>query len=245
MKKALLLALLVTTFSVTANAQLFKIGRIPVGYIYAGPHQGINMSFNNVAAGSGNTRSANYGYQYGLAFRFGVADKLSIQPELLFTTKGYVENTASSTQTNNYRYFGAPVVVKYAFLSFSSHEVYCAAGVYTDVLIGGDINVVTDKSFYPPEKESEYNFTSKISKDELTSSFNRTDFGFNIGLGTNFKLKNKDRFNIDLSYSFGTTDVLNTDSDGFASSESSKNMFVKLSAAYMFDVTKWINFNKE
>jgi len=230
MKKiTLLLLLLSVLFTFAVQAQLFNIGKFGVGYFYLGPKLGGNASFNTIDTGTGTEKKTNYGYQFGGVAKLGFTDKLSIQPELIYTSKGYATNNASMDMTakNNYKYFGLPIVVKYAFMSIKGVQVYGSGGFYTDYMTGGITKVTFGNNDHGEEV-----------KIEDFSTYNRVDFGFSVGGGANIDLKNKDKLNVDLRFAFGTTDIYKNNS-----TSSSKNISIQLSAVYLVDMTKWINFN--
>lgn len=225
--KRIQLLLVTVLFVMVANAQLFNIGSVGIGYFYAGPKLGMNGSFNTVEATMGNEKTANYGYQFGGVAKLGLTDKLSVQPELIFTSKGYKENSTSmdaSSQANT-KYFGLPVIVKYAFVAIKDVQIYGSGGFYTDYMTGIE-------TIYKMDGEVEF-------EEEVTdfSPYNRVDFGFSVGGGSNINLKNNDKLNIDLRLTFGTIDV-----EKQGSSSSSKNISVQLSAIYLLDMTRWISF---
>lgn len=226
MKKITLLTLSIM-FAFSVSAQLFNVGGFGVGYLYVGPKLGGNASFNSADASTGTEKTANYGYQIGGIAKFGITNKLSIQPELLYTSKGFGTNTTSLDMTTktNYKYVGLPIVAKYAFLAISGVQIYGSGGFYTDVLTG-----VTSKIEFGTTDEGE-----TFKYDDLTP-FTRVDFGFSIGGGANIPLSNNDKLNIDLRASFG---AVNTDKQG---GTSSKNTSIQLSAVYLVDLTKWVSF---
>lgn len=224
MKKITLLTLSVI-FAFSVQAQLFEIGSLGIGYLYVGPKLGANASFNSVDAGTGVDKSANFGYQIGGVGKFGITKKLSIQPELVYTSKGFSTSSDFADTKSNYKYIGLPVVAKYAFTSIAGIDVYGSGGFYTDILTG-----VTSKWVYPDGSEFEEPY------NDLTP-FKRVDFGFNFGAGANIPFSNGDQLNVDLRYSFGVTDV-----DNQNLTTTSKNTSVQLSAIYLLDLTKWVNF---
>jgi len=222
MKKFTLLAV-VLLFAFVVKAQLFNIGGFGVGYLFVGPKLGGNVSFNSVEESSGATKTANYGYQFGGVAKFGITKKLAIQPELIYTSKGYAEKWAAGSVDNaNYKYFGIPVIAKYAFAAIADVQIYGSGGFYTDILTG--VEIVNTESDWGEEVTD-------------LSQWNRVDFGFNIGTGANIPFKNRDQLNIDLSVSFGATKTQN-----FFGNSEGRSTSVQLSAVYLLDLTRWVNF---
>lgn len=221
------LLLLAVMFSLAANAQLFNIGGVGIGYFYAGPKLGGNASFNTVEVGSGIDKKANFGGQFGAVAKLGITEKLSIQPELVYTTKGFGIETSFIKGHTNYKYFGLPVIVKYAFIAIKGVDVYGSGGFYTDYLTGG----VTKVEFVDGGSEPDQEITD-------FSTYNRMELGLNAGGGANIDLKNNDKLNIDLRFTYAMTNVQNSD----AANQTKKNVSIQLSAIYLFDMTRWISF---
>ncbi len=229
MKKITLLTIsILITFLV--QAQLFNIGGLGIGYLYVGPKLGGNASFNSSDVGTGVNKTANYGFQAGAVGKFGITKKLAIQPEFVYTSKGYAYNSTTLTNnyktTGNYKYFGFPIIAKYAFAAISGVQIYGSGGFYTDVLTG-------------VESKTKYDDGAEYTEDyhNISEYFTRVDFGFNIGTGANIPLKNRDVLNIDLRVGIGVTNVEKGNTNS-----SSRNTSIQLSAIYLFDLTKWVHF---
>ena len=222
MKRFTLLVLSILLVFAT-QAQLFNIGGFGIGYIYVGPKLGGNASYNSVDLGAGAEKTANYGYQFGGVGKFGITKKLAIQPELVFSSKGYAQNFGSTKASANYKYFGVPVVAKYAFAAIAGIDIYGSGGFYTDVLTG--VEVVYSDS---PE-----------SGEEVTdlSPYSRVDFGLNFGGGANIPFKNKDQLNIDLRVTYGLTET-----EDFWGTTKGRSTSIQLSAVYLLDLTKFVKF---
>jgi hypothetical protein len=224
MKKYSLLAISLL-FAFMANAQLFNIAGVDVGYLYVGPKLGGNASFNSMDANTGTEKKANYGYQFGGVAKFGISEKLSIQPELIFSSKGVKHEGDIYTSSANTKYFGIPIIAKYAFIAISGVDIYGSGGFYTDYLTG---------MVHIEEYEGQPDFEEKVTD---LSTFNRVDFGLNFGGGAIIPLKNKDILNIDLRLTVGLTNFVKDNS-----AYSSRNTSIQLSAVYLVDLTKWVHF---
>lgn len=222
MKKLTLLLFALVAWS-ASNAQLFQVGNVGIGYIYVGPKIGGNASYMSITETTGSAKAANYGFQLGAVGQFGITKKLSIQPELVYTTKGYTEDFSTYKSNANYKYIGIPVVAKYAFMAFKKIDIYGAGGFYTDVLTGVE-QVYSDNPA-----------SGEVAPD--LSPFSRVDFGFNFGGGAYYSLNNGDRINIDLNVGFGAIKTQN-----FWGTSEGRNTSVQLSAIYLFDLTHFISF---
>ena len=221
MKKVTLIALSII-LAISVQAQLFDIGGVKIGYVYVGPKLGGNASFNSVDLGVGAEKSANFGYQIGAVGKFGITKQLAIQPELVYMSKGYTQDFATGKSNTNYKYIGLPIIAKYAFASIAGIGVYGSGGFYTDVLTGLTV-VYTDNEFE--------------EKAHDLSPYSRIDFGLNIGAGANIPFKTGDQLNIDLRVSYGLTKT----EDYWVTTEG-RNTSIQLSAVYLLDLTKWVNF---
>jgi hypothetical protein len=223
MKKITLLTISIL-FAFLVQAQLFNIGGLGIGYLYVGPKAGGNASFNTIDVGNGVDKTASYGYQIGAVGKLGITKKLAVQPEFVYTSKGFGTSSSIGTSNTNYKYFGLPIIAKYAFAAISGVQIYGSGGFYTDVLTGVEsVHKYADGSEYTEEY------------DDL-SPFTRVDFGFNVGGGANIPLKNRDVLNFDFRFGFGVTNVEKN------ISTSTKNISIQLSAIYLVDLTKWVHF---
>ncbi|MBI9066106.1 MAG: PorT family protein [Salinivirgaceae bacterium] len=226
MKKITLLAFALIAF-VGLQAQLFNIGGFGVGYLYVGPKVGGNISTMSTEVTGTIDKKMNLGYQFGAVAKFGITKKLSIQPELIFSEKGVAakDDALNFKAKSNYKYFGLPIIAQYAFKTIAGIQIYGSGGFYTDVLTGQTYVTKSDNGD-----------TFSESHDDL-SIYNRVDFGFNIGGGANIPFKNKDQLNIDLRFAQGVVNI-----DDYNTTSSSKNTSIQLSAIYLMDLTKFVNF---
>ena len=229
--KRLTLVAFITMLFVGAQAQLFNIWGIDVGYVYVGPKAGFNLSTISGDVGTGFEKKMNFGYQLGGVAKIGISNKLSVQPELTFTSRGGKTTDNFMTISANYNYIGLPVVVKYGFSSFLGVDVYGSGGFYTDVMTGGKYVTTFEDGFEEPGYKIE---------GTAWEGYNRVDFGFNFGLGAVIPFKNNDELTVDIRYAQGVVDInkLNT-------TTTSKSTSFQITALYLIDLTKWVNFRGE
>lgn len=226
-KLSFIVLFVVATF--IANAQLFNLGSVGIGYVYVGPKLGMNGGFNSAEGTTGAKKSINLGYQFGGAGKLGITDKLAVQGELLFTSKGWGENDDATDfkSRSNYNYISLPIIAQYAFLSFSDVDVYGSGGFYSNVMTKGETKIE-----YPGMTE-EYHVDYSMTK--------RTEFGLSIGGGANIPLANNDKLNIDLRYTIGLTNVETRD-NFMTGTQAKKNQTIEISAIYFVDLTRWVSF---
>ncbi len=174
MKKIILSSLLVLAFGFT-YAQKAEFG-------FKG---GLNVSNQNFVGAGAPSTSALVGVNIGFFVDLKVADKLVIQPELLYSTQGTKLNWLSDGVTiNSFKlaYINIPVMVKYYATKDFSLEVGPQIGFLTSAKVNGTANGTTvdvdAKKFY-----------------------NSTDFGINFGAGYDFtkKISAGIRYNLGLS----------------------------------------------
>lgn len=165
MKKRILLSVIILGLSISMGAQNVKFGL----------KTGLNISsFTGGELGKNNL----FGFHVGGFAEFKLNEKFSLQPELLYSTKGTeVENLVKIKVD----YLAIPLMVKY----YLSEKFSIEAGPQASFL-------VNDKA--------EFDDGSIPDADIDASSF---DFGLNAGLGYNF---NSDLFT-QVRYNYGITTV--------------------------------------
>ncbi|AUP79075.1 porin family protein [Flavivirga eckloniae] len=133
MKNLFLLAIAITSFSLTSNAQNIKFGF----------KAGVNFA---ALSGDSNTLGSSLdgrtGYHIGAVAQLGIAKKFAIQPEVLYSAQGLKDVDVD--------YINVPVLVKFKFAKFFSVE----AGPQLGFVINNDI---------PKESEpKDFNFSGVI-----------------------------------------------------------------------------------
>ena len=192
MKKIILTVVTVLAFGF-ANAQDVKFG------VKGG------LNFTNVTGGQFSGTSK-VGFHVGGLAEIKFTDKLAIQPELLFSTKGANYNLMGSTSTVNLSYIDIPVMVKYFVIDKLSIEV------------GPQISLLTSAKRKDPSET--------VDIKEFT---NKTDFGLNIGAG--YELKGG--ILLQARYYLGLSDLSKAEPDGEVSYKD-KNSGLFLSVGYKF-----------
>jgi opacity protein-like surface antigen len=172
MKKIILSIAAVMAFGF-ANAQDVKYGA----------KAGLNMSnYSGDAEGT----SSKIGFQIGAFAEYGISDKISIQPELLFSNLGAKADFEGTEVTMNQNYLIIPVMAKYAITDAFSLE----AGPQIGFLMSAKWKAAGE---------------SVDAKD----AYNSTDFGFNIGAGYDVA----ENINIGLRYSMGLSNIIKDSGD--------------------------------
>ena len=153
MKKILLLSLSAAFLSASLQAQTVSKKSCDWGL-----KMGLNGS--NIRVTNGNSGTWKTGLVTGVYFNFKVADKLSIQPEALYSSMG-AKNLMSTEETSlRLNYFSIPVLLQYKVTNCFA----VVAGPQVDVMIqakmknGGGFSKVTDSY-----KENSFNATGGVT----------------------------------------------------------------------------------
>ena len=156
MKKHLLSLALVVAGTMAAHAQNGRLG-FKAGVSLA------SFVGDDVTSSS----SGKFGFHGGLVASLGITDRLSVQPELLYSMKGTKDsgsnNNGSITGYQTLHYVDVPVLLKLRF-----NQLFLEAGPQAGVLAGATATV-------------EGNGASQSIGNK--SSFNDVDFGYALGLG--------------------------------------------------------------
>lgn len=222
MKKFLLL-IATCSIAFASQAQGFKFG----------PRAGANFStIKQNPKQKGWTNNFQTGFQAGLAFNVGITEMLSLQPEVLYSQKGFKSEFKSDFITASYEikssYIEVPVLAKVAFGS-GNIKPFITAGPYAGYWLSGEIG---------DDEESESIDFDKAENDNL----NRLDIGFNVGAGVALNA-GPGQLTLDLRYGFShiSIDDEPEDADFFFTEggyPTSKYQVLSASIAYLFGVKK-------
>ena len=160
------------------------------------------------------------GFHIGGFLEIPISKKLSIQPEIIFSTQGFVIPereifdvvTPLSELKNNYDYLNIPIIVKfYVYEGFS-------------IQAGPQFSFLTSA-----EQESTNDFTGTISQD-VSEFINNVDFGLNFGLGYQLGFG----LFIDIRYNLGLRDVFVFENPNSPTETFGRNRVFQISAGYKF-----------
>ncbi|WP_160137736.1 porin family protein [Chryseobacterium sp. c4a] len=221
--------------SLFINAQEKAKSSSPIKF---GVKAGINattMSRSDYSFSNGyqnNDEKLKVGFNAGVFVNIPVAEKFSVQPELLFSqlgSKSEIRNKTSygnqtSTMEANYKtnlnYIVLPLMVQYNILP----QLYVEAGPEFGLLLGGKVKgdmTITERSGNYTFSESG-NFSEKIDMDQ----FNRFNFGIGIGAGYYFT----PQFGVTARFVAGLTDVIKNSNSDYKS----RNNAFQVGVAYKF-----------
>ena len=196
MKNILLIAAI--TISSLATAQMENIT--------FGAKAGLNIA--SVTGDIGENSDSRISFHLGAVARYDIDDKLSIQPELLYSSQGAknedsYEDLGTSITTNTtwkVDYILLPVMAKFYVSEGLSLEAGPQIGFLASANADTDVTVRDNAA-----EVSVSNSSSTDVKDELKS----IDFAFNLGLG--YKLDNG--LNFAARYNIGLSDINDSESD--------------------------------
>lgn len=159
------------------------------------------------------------GYHVGGFVEIKVSDKISIQPELLFSTQGAsvkdfeveLNNTLYSADVNfNLSYINIPVMLKYYAAEKFNLEIGPQIGFLTAAKTATKVD----------------GFSQTVDQD-IKDSFESVDFGLNIGAGYDFTKK----ISAGVRYNVGLSNIAKTES---GDDSKIKNSVFSLSLGYKF-----------
>lgn len=206
--KKLLLSIITLILVVQTNAQ--------EGDIQFGAKAGLN--FATLSGDLEDTKSRTSFHLGGMA-EIPLTDKLSIQPELLFSSQGAKIDDASLI----FNYLNIPVMAKY----YVTDELSLEAGPQIGYLLSANLKSETSDDNGPQPNTSDGRSSVKASeKVDVKDDVKSIDFGLNIGLG--YKMVNG--LNFGARYNLGLSNANNFENG----SQEFRNGVFQLSIGYFF-----------
>ncbi|MDR0892814.1 MAG: PorT family protein [Mediterranea sp.] len=165
---------------------------------------------------------AKVGYSLGVGMEYRFNPLFSIQPSLLFTTKGASGKASLANIKVTPKYLELPIMAAFRFAVGNEQNIVVKAGPYLAYGIGGKYSVTVNG----------INLSFPIFKDtSLGTDYGNMDvpaaerFDFGLGLGVDYEIKH---FFIGLNGEFGLTKLYSLDPN------SSKNMNFTIGVGYKF-----------
>jgi hypothetical protein len=188
-----------------------------------GVKAGLNLA-NMTAKDNDQIYSKDYkskaGYHFGVTAEFAVNEKFSIEPALLFSTKGFkLEDTYSGHSykvTANLNYLEIPINALYK-MDLGGTKLFVSAGPYLGYALSGKAKTTSSGS---PDEETTIKIGSGTDKD-----IKAIDFGLNIGAGVEFGA-----ITLGLQYGLGLANLTNSTT----ASEKETNKVFGISVGYKF-----------
>ncbi|WP_406844393.1 porin family protein [Flavobacterium soyae] len=192
MRKIILSAIAIFAFGFT-NAQQTRFG--------------VKGGLNITSFSGDNDSNALIGFQVGGFAEIKVIERLSIQPELLFSTQGASFDAIGNNNDIDYKlnYINVPVLAKF----YVTKQFTVEGGPQIGFLV-----------------------SAKRDGNDIKDAYKSTDLGFNFGAGYNFT----DNFSVGIRYTVGLSGVVDGGDydDIYDYYDSAKNSVLALTAAYKF-----------
>lgn len=229
MKKLCMIVLAAIGVAATAEAQTVSFG----------PRVGVNFATLRAVDAENEYRkhfneALEYttGAQFGAVVNFEVSDILSVQPEILYSQRGYKANPAfyenssngSASVNSRMNFLEVPVLAK---LSFGGESIkgFVTAGPSASYFMNGKMKYTFDGK----EEEEDYEFNDYVGGTKA----NRLDVSANVGAGIAFAL-GAGALNLDVRYGLGLSDISKYEDDRPSDKPKAVHRMFGVSIAYLF-----------
>ena len=183
-----LLLILTFLFLGSVNAQTGVRFGLKAGYSLATQY-GITPADNTYMVDS----HGRNGFAGGVFVYFPITESVGIQQEFLYAMKGSRQDVTITTPFNintvseyNLSYFEMPIVIKYKFVKIKNFGIYGSTGIALSLLMNGGYDITTTINVGGPP--------TIVEESGDMKGLDTFDYSFVYGLGTDFKLLNKDFF---------------------------------------------------
>ncbi len=192
----------------SANAQFTQYG----------VKAGLNLS--NMTVDGSNDRNLRTGFHAGVFSRMGISEFFSLQPELLYTTKGFTNNydvaVAEGEVDFNLNYIEIPINVVYHLAEDFSFQL----GPYVSYLLAANV-----------ETNNELLNLFDIDTDSDIDRDNFKSFDFGVTAGLEFQLN---PILLGFKYNLGLMNVAEDTLPGELLGDKSKNTVIQIYAGILF-----------
>jgi hypothetical protein len=189
MRKVTCILLYISLLSLgSLNAQKGLRFGLKAGYSLATQY-GISPADNTYTVDTDNRN----GFAGGVFLYIPITESVGIQQEWLYAMKGSRQDVTINVPVNvntvseyNLNYFEMPLILKYRFVKINNFGIYGTTGIALSLLINGDYKITsTINAGGPP---------IIVPESGNMDGLDTFDYSFVYGLGTDFKLLNKDFF---------------------------------------------------
>ena len=185
MKKiALVCFLALTVFTVQAQFRIIPKVGVTASTV------GRSQAYKDASKQSNTDNPFSIGFSAGAGFELSVGDIFSIQPEILYTQKGYKLKDQDGSLQFKLNYVEIPVLLKFSFGEEDELRFFGYAGPYVGYALNGSYNFQIASASRKgklkfAEEPANYTGTDAyVSKDEA----NRLDIGAYVGAGVGYPL---------------------------------------------------------
>lgn len=210
--KQFLTSLLIFSSTIIFGQNAKQATKISMGYRFSPDYSfrtlknsGGNSSTDLVINSRNEIEKAKFGYTTSFNINFNFSDFLSFETGIEYSNKGYktkeqnliyfppsASDPNKATIKYSYQYVGIPLQAKIVF-GKSKARFISSAGFITNFLIGVKQSI---KLEYPDGKTEKRNQSS-------TSGFNKIDISPIVGIGVDYKLKDKIHVSVEPTFRFG------------------------------------------
>ncbi len=163
------------------------------------------------------------GFHIGLTAEYAISENLSVEPGLLFSTKGYKVDESGIKMKANLNYFEVPINVLYKF-DLGGVKAFVNAGPYLGFAMSGKIKA-DEKIFEDEEGNPTDEMDIEIGSDKEKDDVKAFDFGLNLGVGAEIS-----NITLGLQYGFGLANLAPVTENDYKL----KNKGFALSVGYKF-----------
>lgn len=185
-------------------------------------------------------QKARIGFVAGAGLQIPITERVSIQPELLFSNKGgkevYESDGYGSTDKTILNYIEVPILAQYNILGDREEDFnfFAEAGPYLGVGVNGKVKSESTGMYGGGTTETPVKFKKGEAMDYEGVYKKRLDMGVSLGTGIAKKI-GKGKAVLDLRYNLGLTNLPNKASfNGSSTEEKARNRSWVLSIGYAF-----------
>jgi len=186
------------------------------GGLSVGPKLGVNYA--DVTGSDAKDNKAKIGVAIGGVLAYSFSDLISVQPELLYTMKG---NLDEDDKAINLNYLEIPILAKFSFLTGDVRPI-AFIGPAVGILLSADYDGKTEVS-------------TPGGTIKMTDLVNSTDIGIVLGAGAEIGKLGPGKLTADVRYEMGLTTIA---SDKWKNSKGDtadiKNSVISLMVGYLF-----------
>ncbi len=205
-------------FSITILLIIFISASAYAQFTQFGAKTGVN--FSNMTVDDSNDKNLRTGFHAGIFGRMGISELFSIQPELIYTTKGFTNSydilIAQGEADVNLNYIEIPVNIVYHLSEDFSFQI----GPYLGYLASANVSTSNEV----------LNFFQIDTNDNIDrSNFKPIDIGLTAGLGFTVE-----KFIFGFKYNLGLTNVAKDNIPAEQLIGNARNTVIQIYAGILF-----------
>ncbi len=221
MKKIIFaLIIIITCLLIKVNAQ-----------VSIGPKVGFNWAMITDTTSAGFKGVLTNGTHFGAVINYAINDKYSIQPEIIYSSKGSEQQTEDGAYYQKFStsYIEIPILVKRTF-GKKAFKGFVNAGPYFGYWTAG--------KYLWNDPEGIYDMNYKFEEIDLGTTKlkdNRLDIGINVGGGLLYAV-GPGNFMLDARFGYGLTNINKYSGDKLPGWINKHNRVLSVSVGYLFNL---------